>query len=235
MSVRLLVLVEGATEEGFVNRVLRPHLWSFHVFAEAKQVTTRYRRGQVVGKGGGRHYRKWKEDFERLRKQDPNPDRWFTSMVDLYGLAKLADDFPGYEAHKNVTDPYERIAALEAAFKADIGDYQFEPYIQLHEYEALVLADPQKLDVEYLEHAEAIANLVHLCGGYDSPELINEGEDTAPSKRIINEIAEYAFNKPRVGVLVAERIGLAALRAKCPHFNDWIGRLERLGGTEGGS
>jgi hypothetical protein len=66
VSIRLLVVVEGDTEEGFVNRVLRPHLWDFNVFAEAKRVTTKYRRGHALAKGGGRHYRNWKTDLRIL-------------------------------------------------------------------------------------------------------------------------------------------------------------------------
>lgn len=229
MSVRLLVVVEGDTEEGFVNRVLKPHLWGFSVFAEAKRVTTRYRRGHDLAKGGGRHYRKWKGDLLRLRKQDDNPDRWITSMVDLYGLAKLADEFPGYEANKATADPYARVAAMERAFQEDIGDHQFIPYIQLHEYEALLFADPQQLDWEYIEHDEQIANLKKVAATVASPELIDEGDETAPSKRIIREIGEYQFNKARVGPVVAEKIGLPALRAKCPHFGEWVGRLETVG------
>ncbi len=150
-------------------------------------------------------------------------------MIDLYGLAKLADEFPGYEANKATADPYARVAAMERAFQEDIGDHQFIPYIQLHEYEALLFADPQQLDWEYVEHDEQIAKLKTVASTVASPELIDEGEETAPSKRIIREIGEYQFNKARVGPVVAEKIGLAKLRAKCPHFSEWVGRLETVG------
>ena len=68
-----------------------------------------------------------------------------------------------------------------------------------------------------------------MASAFNSPELIDDGPDTAPSKRIIAEIPEYAKRKSSAGPIVAERIGLPALRAKCEHFGGWIDRLETLG------
>ena len=105
----------------------------------------------------------------------------------------------------------------------------FIPYIQLHEFESLILADPAKLDWEYLEHDQPIGNLVKMVGS-QNPELINDGRETAPSKRILKEIPEY--DKVTSGVSVAAHIGLGALRASCKHFDEWVSRLEKLGGKE---
>ncbi len=112
--------------------------------------------------------------------------------------------------------------------KQDIGHRQFIPYIQLHEFEALILADPQKLDWEYFEHHKAISNLVAAVAG-KNPEEINDGPDSAPSKRIIAEILLYERQKATVGPVVVEKIGLVALRQKCRHFHEWIEKLELLG------
>lgn len=62
-----------------------------------------------------------------------------------------------------------------------------------------------------------------------NPELIDDGAYTAPSKRIIAEIAEYAGNKATSGPLVAEKIGMATLCERCRHFAEWIDGLVRLG------
>ena len=56
---------------------------------------------------------------------------------------------------------------------------------------------------------------------------MNEGEATAPSKRIL--AAMPGFDKVDHGVAAAEAIGLQALRAKCPRFDEWITTLEALG------
>ena len=62
-----------------------------------------------------------------------------------------------------------------------------------------------------------------------APEDINEGAATAPSKRIIRHVPIYERNKVRVGAPAAAAIGLNTLRLKCPHFGDWLSRLEALG------
>ena len=71
----------------------------------------------------------------------------------------------------------------------------------------------------------AIQNLVKMVGT-QNPELINQGHETAPSKRILKEIPEY--DKVTSGVSVAECIGLDTLRQKCAHFDQWLTKLERL-------
>ena len=120
--------------------------------------------------------------------------------------------------------------ALAADINGALGDIRFVPYIQLHEFEALILSDPKQLDWEFLEHDRPIQRLVDMVaneGG--NPELIDDGKNTAPSKRIIAEIAEYAGNKATSGPLVAGKIGMPRLRERCRHFAEWIDGLVRLG------
>ena len=147
-------------------------------------------------------------------------------MFDLYALP---DDFPGGTQAKTRVDCYKRVEMLEAAMKQDIDDSRFIPYIQIHEFEALILSDPQQLDWEYLEHDRPINNLKSMVDG-QNPELINDGPTTAPSKRILAEIPEY--DKVAAGAAVAAKIGLSTLRQKCRHFNDWLTGLEQLAGVQ---
>jgi Domain of unknown function (DUF4276) len=58
--------------------------------------------------------------------------------------------------------------------------------------------------------------------------LFDDGPQSAPSKRIMAQIPEYEDAKTVVGPQVAELIGLDTIRAKCPHFNAWLSRLEML-------
>jgi hypothetical protein len=51
------------------------------------------------------------------------------------------------------------------------------------------------------------------------PELVNDGVDTAPSKRILNAYPQYA--KTIHGPLVIAEAGLDAIRSTCPHTDDW--------------
>ena len=61
-----------------------------------------------------------------------------------------------------------------------------------------------------------------------SPEEIDDGEQTAPSKRLIREVPAYYSLKPVAGPLIVAEIGLPNLRSACPHFDEWVSTLERL-------
>ena len=73
------------------------------------------------------------------------------------------------------------------------------------------------------------ATLVDARTQVANPEQINDGDDTAPSKRIIRVIPQYKNEKATAGPYVANKIGLPRLRRECPHFNQWMCRLETLG------
>jgi hypothetical protein len=222
---RLNLVVEGQTEEGFVNQVLAPHLGAIGIYASARCVTTRRDRHRPdrVHRGGLPDYGKARRDLERWMAEDAGAV--FTTMFDLYALP---EDFPEFSEARRLINPYERVAFLEAALAADINDHRLIPYLQLHEFEALLFCDPEKFDWEYLEHGPAITRLVGIADAHESPELIDDGPETAPSKRIIEHIPEYAFQKASAGPLIAQRIGIERMRERCPHFAEWLGRLESL-------
>jgi hypothetical protein len=180
---------------------------------------------KVVYRGGVVSYVMVKNDITLWMKEDQNSDVAFTTMFDLYALPS---DFPNCDKAQKINDVYERVKMLEQSILKDIQHPRFIPYIQLHEFEALILADPQKLDWEFLNHDRAIKNLVHMTSSFKSPELIDDGGETAPSKRIIQEIPEYDGMKISAGPLVAEKIGLKTLRERCSHFNQWLQKLESL-------
>lgn len=222
---RLHVLAEGQTEEAFVNQVLAPHLAPHGVVADVRCVTTRRdrHRPDLVFRGGLREFGKVQRDLERWMAEDRTAV--FTTMFDLYALP---GDFPDFEAAARMKDPYARVRHLEQALAVMFGPDRLIPYIQLHEFEALLFSDPAKFDWHYIEHDHAIARLTELATQFDSPELIDDGEHTAPSKRIIAAIPEYRYGKTTAGPLVAGRIGVQTMREHCPHFHEWLTRLEGL-------
>lgn len=221
--IRLHITAEGQTEQKFVNNVLTPHLATFDVFVSVRCVlTSKDKRAAKEYRGGLVNYEKAKNDIQAWLKEDKHEDCRFTTMFDLYALP---NNFPGYDEGQEKTDKYERVKILEKHLEQDISDHRFFPYIQLHEFEALILSDPQSLDIEYLEHEVSIQQLIAMVGE-QNPELINDGRETAPSKRILKEIPEY--DKATAGPAVAKRIGLPKLREKCHHFNEWLTRLENL-------
>ncbi len=221
--IRLHITSEGQTEQRFVERVLKTHLEKRLVFTDARCVLTRKdNRTSREYRGGLLNYEKAKYDIRAWLKEDRDTMCRFTTMFDLYALP---NNFPGYVEAMKKADKYERVRLLEEEMGKDIGDWRFIPYIQLHEFEALIFADPQQLDWEYLEHDGPIKNLIDTAKN-KNPELINDDPQTAPSKRIMKEIPEY--DKVTAGVSVTEKIGLQTLREKCRHFHEWISRLENL-------
>jgi len=223
--IRLHIIAEGQTEQTFAKTVLAPYLANFNIFVDARCVlTSKDKRAAKEYRGGLLSYEKAKKDIQNWLKEDKRSECRFTTMFDLYALP---NDFPGHSEAQREADKYRRVELLESAMAQDINAPRFIPYIQLHEFEALILADPQQLEWEYLEHNGAINNLKEMVDS-QNPELINDGPTTAPSKRIIAEIPEY--DKVTAGVAVADKIGLQTLRQKCRHFDEWLTRLENLAG-----
>lgn len=220
---RLNVIAEGQTEQRFVQQVLSGHLAGQGVFASARCVlTSRDKRSSKSFRGGMTTYQRAKKDIEAWMKEDKDSRCFFTTMFDLYALPT---DFPGFGHALAIDDPYKRVGVLEKALVQDLGSRRFIPYIQMHEFEALIFCDPWQLGQEYLEHKTAIRNLAKMAED-QNPELIDGNPETAPSKRLLKEIPEY--DKVMAGVEVTKRIGLQMLRSRCRHFDEWISRLESL-------
>ena len=161
-------------------------------------------------------------------KRHKEQDLVFTTLIDLYGLPK---NFPGKKAHRcNSNNPIPYVRALKQAFKDDIGDPRFVPYLQLYEFETILFANPESFREEFDDCDQAIEELKKIAASFRSIEHINDGQTTAPSKRIIDLIPEYKNLKVTAGPEIAARIGLHTIRAKCSHFNEWLINLEsRIG------
>jgi hypothetical protein len=222
--IRLHIVAEGQTEEQFVNSVVANHLGAFDISTDVRRVITSRSRTRVF-RGGLLDYGRAKKDLQLWMKEDQNRDAYFTCMFDLYALPR---DFPEFEACRRQPDPYDRVTALETAFAKEIGHPRFIPYIQLHEFEALVLSDPTELAFRFLNRNEQIRRLVDLSSQFQSPELIDDSPTGAPSKRIIYELPEYEGAKASAGPLIAGRIGIPRIREKCPHFDQWLTKLEQM-------
>ena len=144
-------------------------------------------------------------------------------MLDLYALP---NDFPGCQESLEIKDPYQRVEFLEQSLLRDINAPQFIPYLQLHEFEALLLANPSILLLEYMDaHREVNQLLSILEQHHHNAELINTGPETAPSKRIISLIPAYRGNKVNVGAYLAGIEGVNEQQKRCKHFSGWIDKL----------
>lgn len=130
------VLCEGQTELRFVEKVFKPYLMTQNVTSVKGILVTTNKKKNALG--GMVSYQHAENNLNILLslKDNAHEHHIFTTMFDLYALPS---DFPGYETAMCIADKYERVAALEAAYSLKVGDNRFVPYIQLHEFEALVL------------------------------------------------------------------------------------------------
>ena len=222
---RLYIFAEGETEQAFGGLTLTQHLAAHGVYVHGPILVAHGRRRGRVQRGGILKYQPMRTDLRNKLAEDKAPDAYVTTMIDLYRIPK---DFPGLaEAESLRRSSRQRVEKLEECFAEDIGDRRFIPYIQLHEFEALLLSDPAAFLRFYENCEQQVAALQAIAGTYGTPEDIDDGPQTAPSKRIAALFPTY--HKPVAGPQIAEHIGLAALRGKCPHFNDWLTKLEGLG------
>lgn len=216
---RLLVLAEGDSEELFVKRMLAPHLAGHSVYATPTLVETRrLANGRKLG-GGNR----WSKVRDSLYPLLADSDAWVTTLLDFYGLPV---DFPGAAQARAARTPNEGVELLEQSLLAAIEQPpRFIPFFAQHEFEAWYFSAPEKV-AEHFDHAELesrLAQVAHSCGG---PEQINHGADTHPSARL--KALGVGFRKTR-DVSLLEKIGIPAIRNACPHFAQWLSRLEALG------
>lgn len=231
MSVFLNILVEGETERRFISQTLAPYLRNYGIETYIRVVLTKrdLKTGEEY-RGGMSKYNLPRDELLRWMEEDTAGTMWYTTMFDLY---QLPGGFPGYSKSEQLSDPYRRIHAIEDAFKQDIHSPRFIPYIQLHEFETLLFSDPGALRLEFFDKAREIENLQKIVQGMpdQNPELINDGVDTAPSKRIIRQIPEYRDAKASSGPLIVRNIGMERLLARCIHFRMWVEQLQMIATT----
>ena len=214
--------MEGHAEKAFAVATLAPHLAQFSVNLQTRIVVTNRKLG---ARGGGTYFATFKGDLALLMQDQSNADVRFSSMIDLYALPQ---DFPKWQEAQPIEPPVLRVQFLQNAWSELVDDSRFLPFIQLHEFEALLYCNLAELEKRIEDSAQGIEALRQEVGTMP-PELINDGLTTAPSKRIIRHVPSYAKTKVRVGAPAASAIGLVELRKKCPHFDSWVARLEGLG------
>lgn len=217
------ILCEGQTEQRFALKVLKPYLLPYDIVVRTELLSDH--NGKNAG-GGIISYEKTRRDIDLMikSKRDSSFEKhFFTTMVDLYALPS---DFPGIANRPQ--DVYLWVQNIEQAMAIDVNHFRFIPYIELHEFETLVLCNPAKLKDEYPLSAKSIEKMDvqwHREVG-NKPELVNTRLVTSPSHRIINALQEhYQYDKVKSGTSVTSDIGIDSLRTICKHFDEWIQRL----------
>lgn len=215
---KVLGLVEGPTEERFIKEIVSPHLQQHGVaIIPTIAVTKRVKAGPDF-KGGIVSYVKVRNDLLKLLLD--SSAACVTTMFDLYGLPL---DFPGCRTASG--PPYDKVKVIEQAFEKEINHPRFLAHLTLHEFEGLLFTAPAKI-AQALNEPQKEDALIAIRDCFRTPEEINDDPRTAPSKRIINLFPHYG--KVLHGSIIAQRIGLDTIRAECPHFNEWLTKLEHV-------
>lgn len=213
---RIYIVVEGQTEQEFVNSVIAPYLWNVGIFS----VTPVLIRTSRTGRGGMVNYAHLYNTIKLLLMSDKT-DFIVTTFIDYF---RIPNTMPGYAECMAKSDDIQRVEALETAMDERIADRRFFSYIQLHEFEALLFSDNSGF--EYCFPAEYARKTASIILSYDNPEDINSSPEGAPSKRLLAIKPDYS--KVLEGNLIALQVGIDTMLAKCPRFAGWVGRMERM-------
>lgn len=226
---RLLVHVEGQTEEDFVNEILRPHLLDRGYEHVGARIVGNAR--QRNRRGGIRGWDSVRRDIMRHLREDGGC--FSSTMVDYYALPQSGDRaWPGRERAGG--QPFSMKAGvvqgalhhdISSAMGADFDLRRFVPYVVMHEFEGLLFSDCQSF-ARGVGNSDLADAFQAIRDQYETPEEINDSPQTAPSKRV--ELLIPGYEKPLLGNLAALEIGLDKIRLACPHFQEWLTRLENL-------
>jgi hypothetical protein len=213
----LYILVEGQTEEEFVKE----NLISFFVEREIYDVRPIKISTKVGYKGGFVNYDHLKRDATKLLKE--RREIVLSTFVDYF---RVPNNLPEFDECGRIADIDRKIECLEEAMKKDIGDARFFPYIQKHEFEALLFSSNEGFESYY--GREVSKETAKIIEAFPNPEEINDKPQTAPSKRLLKIIPTY--NKVLEGNILALQVTLEQMLEKCPRFNGWIEGLIDLCG-----
>ncbi len=220
--IYVMAIVEGKTEEIFIKNLVSPYLAKKNIFIQATQIS---KPGQ---KGGDVRFDRTKRDLEIHLKQ--RSDTYVTLFVDYYGIKS---DWPGVKSVREGASSSEISKTINEATKTKVvdlfgeqrADERFIPFIAVYEFEALLFSDAEILS----SNLEIKASLVEdVLNEFGQPEAINNSPQTAPSKRLDKWSRNKKFPKTRMGIKIAQEIGIKKIREKCPLFNNWLIEFENI-------
>lgn len=224
-NVTVNIVVEGPSERNFIKSIVAPNLGMLGIFVMPSVV------GKAGHKGGNVKFERVFTDIENYLKQ--RDDTVVSTMVDYF---RLDTNWPGMDEIRRRLNTGETIPLDEksqilqqATFEevksklphiAQLED-RFIPYIQMHEFEALLFSDAEILADKM---GIVLRSLQSVVDEYDSPEHINTDPTKAPSKRIEQLAGKY--KKVCQSLPIAQEIGLSKMRQQCRLFNQWLNDFE---------
>ena len=220
MPLEIIVFAEGPTEEQFINRMVAPALRHLDIYIKPQTLKT-----SKNASGGAVTFDRLKFNARNTLRQYPNAV--LTTFIDLY---KLDTDFPEFVESSKKADVYQKVDSLEVALHVAILESvgcrpeRFIPHIQPYEYEGLLFSDIDALVNTDPNWSSSRTKLQEIRNDAESPEHINDGYDTKPSKRLEDNLSPR-YKKTLHGPLAAEKITLSTIERECKHFREWMEKL----------
>jgi len=213
---RLIIIVEGQTEEEFVNVSLRNYFKGKGIYS-ISAIKIQTSKGH---KGGFVKYTHLKKDIQKVIRE---PNLIVSTFLDFFRIPTSVPNYNEMNQYANIDD---KIDILLKGISDDINNNRFIPYIQKFEFEALLFSSNDGFEEMYDKPKIAQATKA-IIDNYDNPEDINNHPNTAPSKRLINILAKNGekYDKIVEGNLIAETVGIETIIEKCPRFKNWLEML----------
>ncbi len=222
----IYIVVEGQTEQTFVRHVLAPYMADKGIYLHSALI------GTPGHKGGDIRFHRAKADICNFLRQ--RKDTFVSTMFDYF---RIDSQWPGaeklqWEIQNGVAyTASQKAEILESATQNEIAgsfskydaENRFIPYIEMHEFEAVLFSDPEilanKTEID-------IVQIQSIIAAYDNPEEINGNPDKTPGKRL--DILKNGYRKVAMGKIISEAIGIQTIRRQCPHFDSWLTKLEQI-------
>ena len=216
----LYIIVEGPTELEFIERILIPYFNSQEIYTNIQGIP-------IFMSGGGHGFNNI-EHFKNTIKPVLNykNEPIITTLIDYFGLNSETKLTGFTECTQNLSVD-KKIECLEFKLNEVVQKTKsykyFIPYIQKHEMETLMFANPEigfsletdKIKKAVLEVSQKYKNIEDINGLF------------APSKRLeeIYEVNNQKYEKIIDGIDIAELTGIEKMLEKSPRFKNWIHTL----------
>lgn len=218
---RVHCIVEDPTEVGVFSSILAPYILektgAYIFFIPIKHT-----------KGGMVHFSKI---FTELRSHLKEKNKVVTTFFDYYGILPKYGFYKYKEAklqQKNARIGVELLekGMVEYLKEKNVNTHNFIPYIQLHEFEALLFSSDDGFEFMY-DNPSVLKEFKNVRNRFPNPEDINDSPHTSPSHRIINELKAKGdkYIEKADGENIATYIGIDVMLENCPRFAKWVENL----------
>lgn len=221
--VEVIIIAEGQTEERFIKQLIAPAVRQLQIYVKPLLMNTSQK-----AKGGAVSFDRLKFNVRNVLRREETI--FLSTFLDLYALDS---GFPSFNEAKQKTDVYTRVQHLERSLKHAIVEHigcrpdRFLPHIQPYEFEGLLFSDIEALCSIEPSWTSGLRDLQAVRASVDTPEHINDGYETKPSKRLEKTLLPR-YQKTTHGPRAAERITLSVIERECSHFRAWMDSLRRL-------